>query len=473
MTIYISYVDNDSDIGGRFAYVLVNQGHTMMMRRSDMPNCDISDFDMSSLDTSGIDFSDIDTSGINIITMLNIVTVLQNCDVFIAIITEDFINSKVAMAELSSSVFSNYNVTVIPIVMGDTFVPSFLDSLDIIRANNTEEAIFKVLQKIQDISKSNFLDIPIKQDEAPTSTINIDDKIRFLNAALNNRQLTLVCGAGVSISSGIPNWNDLLVNILNDTLFSNKQNSVKKNISAKQLLSSLPQSNLILGKYLRILLKDDFEKAVQLNLYHATTSGSNSKKKSSYQNIDTDMLKAIVDLARPKRNGKCLDSIITFNFDDLIERALSQHNIEYSSIWKEGQDRTTGALPIYHVHGYLPSNEEISEPNLVFSEEAYHSQFIDPYSWSNLIQLNTFSTNVCLFVGISLSDPNLRRLLDISWRKNRQRKHYIIMKKTLQKSNTADITNMLFEQDANSLGLNVIWCSDYSEVPEILTKILK
>ena len=108
---------------------------------------------------------------------------------------------------------------------------------------------------------------------------------------------------------------------------------------------------------------------------------------------------------------------------------------------------------------------------MVFSEEAYHSQFIDPYSWSNLIQLNTFSTNICLFVGLSLSDPNLRRLLDISWRRNQRCKHYIIMRKTPQKSRTDEIATMLFEQDANSLGLNVIWCSDFSEIPSILSSI--
>lgn len=108
---------------------------------------------------------------------------------------------------------------------------------------------------------------------------------------------------------------------------------------------------------------------------------------------------------------------------------------------------------------------------MVFCEEAYHSQFIDPYSWSNLIQLNTFSTNICLFVGLSLSDPNLRRLLDISWRRNQRCKHYIIMRKAPQKSRTDEIATMLFEQDANSLGLNVIWCSDFSEIPNILSRI--
>ena len=187
--------------------------------------------------------------------------------------------------------------------------------------------------------------------------------------------------------------------------------------------------------------------------------------------LDTEY--AIVELSRPKRRGKQLKSIITFNFDDLIEQALSNHKIEYTSIWKEGQGYEIDALPIFHVHGFLPNKKDFEEPNLVFSEEAYHSQFIDPYSWSNLTQLNTFSTNVCLFVGLSLSDPNLRRLLDISWRRNQRCKHYIIMKKSSLESRTAEISTMLFEQDANSLGLNVIWCSDFSEIPDILLKIVK
>lgn len=120
-------------------------------------------------------------------------------------------------------------------------------------------------------------------------------------------------------------------------------------------------------------------------------------------------------------------AIITFNFDDLVEKALAQKGIAYRPIWKEGQSRNVNTLPIFHVHGYLPSDGELDEPNLVFSEDTYHSQFINPYSWSNLVQLNTYSENVCIFIGLSLADPNLRRLLDISHRNNNQCKNYIVM----------------------------------------------
>lgn len=46
------------------------------------------------------------------------------------------------------------------------------------------------------------------------------------------------------------------------------------------------------------------------------------------------------------------------------------------------------------------------------------------------------------------------------------------MKKPPQKNKADEITTMLFEQDANSLGLNVIWCSDFSEIPNILYGIV-
>lgn len=454
MRIYISSAFEDLYISNEISLALIKQGHKVISGRSIV--------------------YDIEES----------LPILQQCDVILAIITESYLNSPSTMAELSSSVIGTYIANILPVVIGNVFLPAFLDVVNIVKVATPEDAISNILEKIQSICAKNEVATSGKQDttwvnvarENTSKTNNSDsnDKIKLLNEALIDNQLTLVCGAGISVSSGIPTWNDLLVDILNDTFFSeSSKNAIESKVSAQELLSIMPQSNLILGKYLRLVLKDSFDKVVRSHLYHFSMCATNSATKPIAQNIETDIVKAIIELARPKRRGKCLESIITFNFDDLIETALSQHSIEHCSIWKEGQEREIDALPIYHVHGYLPSRREISDPNLVFSEETYHSQFIDPYSWSNLIQLNTFSANVCLFVGISLSDPNLRRLLDISWRKNNRCKHYIIMKKSLEKNRTTEITNMLFEQDANSLGLNVIWCSDFSEIPHILKQISK
>ena len=405
---------------------------------------------------------------------------LNESDILILIITENYLDSSWARTEVSSAIFDT-TIRILPVVVGDLFLPDYLRRFVYIKVKTKEEITAAVLwgiARLDNVDDNNTLFK--KRAVTHSEEDNIEEKIGILKEALIDNQLTLVCGAGVSRDSAIPTWNELLVNILNDVYLSDQNLNADSKVTAETLLSLMPQSNLILGKYLKIILKDDFDRIVQKHLY----SNYNQEREFEQSNIvqgheeinyalETSMMKAIVELSRPKRRGNRLESIITFNFDDLIECALLKHHIEHCSIWKEGQIYGINDLPIFHVHGFLPNLKVVDTPNLVFSEEAYHSQFIDPYSWANLVQLNTFSTNICLFVGLSLSDPNLRRLLDISWRRNQRCKHYIIMKKTPQKNRTSEIVNMLFEQDANSLGLNVIWCNDYSEIPNILFSIAK
>lgn len=452
MKIFISHSSRDIDIYNELAEALKEKGYTI--------------FNVNEVNV-----------GESVIEKIKFA--LNDSDILIAIITENFLNSSWAQAELSSAILSTNNIRVLPVVVGDVFVPNFLIQFQYRKVDSAKEITKAVLNDIGQLRKiESDSTLFQKQSTVQSERKDIEEKITLLKDALIDNQLTLVCGAGVSRDSSIPDWNDLLVNILNEAFFNDGSNVPRSKILAEDLLSLMPQSNLILGKYLRLVLKNDFEKVVQKHLYSYYNQDRDFESTMMVQGheiinyaLETNMMKAIVELARPKRRGKRLESIITFNFDDLIECALSKHNIEYCSIWKEGQIYGIDALPIFHVHGFLPNQREIDSPNLVFSEEAYHSQFIDPYSWSNLIQLNTFSTNICLFVGLSLSDPNLRRLLDISWRRNQRCKHYIIMRKAPQKSRTDEIATMLFEQDANSLGLNVIWCSDFSEIPSILSSI--
>lgn len=450
MKIFISYSSRDKDVYNNLTDALIKRGHIVF---------------------------NADDIGIGEYVVEKIKVALNHSDVLIAVITENFLCSSWAQAELSSAIFSTNKICVLPIVVGDVFVPNFLMQFQYRKVDSLEEVTKAVINEIELLNSTDSAATLL--EKRVSTTIEKDDlenKISLLKEALIDNQLTLVCGAGVSRDSSIPAWNELLINILNEVFSNDCDLNTESKVTAEDLLPLMPQSNLILGKYLKMILKDDFYKVVQKHLYLYYNQNRDFEPivqgtEAINYALETNMMKAIVELARPKRRGNSLESIITFNFDDLLEHALTKNHIEYCSIWKEGQTHGINELPIYHVHGFLPNERDIKEPNLVFSEEAYHSQFIDPYSWSNLIQLNTFSKNVCLFVGLSLSDPNLRRLLDISWRRNQRCRHYIIMKKTPYNNRTDEITTMLFEQDANSLGLNVIWCSDYSEIPDILSKI--
>jgi hypothetical protein len=178
------------------------------------------------------------------------------------------------------------------------------------------------------------------------------------------------------------------------------------NRAAKEFQRRHGTSSLILGKYLKKNLGNDFTTEMREALCRSSPDTS-------------PLIDSIVALSRPQRDSRPLDSIITFNFDCLIEDNLSASSIANKAIFSEAISHGSNQIPICHVHGYLPRTGDIPEEvDLVFSEDAYYGQFIDPFSWSNLIQLNKLTQNTCLFVGVSLTDPNMRRLQDVAWRKN-------------------------------------------------------
>jgi hypothetical protein len=157
------------------------------------------------------------------------------------------------------------------------------------------------------------------------------------------------------------------------------------------------------------------------------------------------------------------------------------------------------------VHGYLPSSGKLTTKNkVVLSEDGYHQQYSDVYGWSNLIQINKFKDYNCVFIGLSFSDPNLRRLLDISKneRGDNEIHHYCIkkrldqddiekkLKKLLRENNeiledkmraelgllefSNELVNLMekFEEnDALSFGVGIIWVTSYDDIPEVLNKV--
>lgn len=392
---------------------------------------------------------------------------ISTAEAFLVIVSENSLRSKSMLQEFSAialSELSKRQPRIIPILIDNSTVPSYLSNylyLDFSRD------IFSGLESLV-----HSLEIVGRKEEstprrtAEQRTDSLTGQLIALGSALKTGRLTLVCGAGVSVGAGIPVWNKLLLQLLKSMI---ERLSIDHSLNlgsnaAEEFNARHGSSALILGKYLKNNLGNDFCKKVREELYSA--------KPTTCPLIDS-----IVELSRPQRDGKPLDSIVTFNFDGLIEENLTASNILNRAIYTEAINHDSNELPVYHVHGYLPRTGKIpDETDIVFSEDAYHSQFIDPFSWSNLIQLNKLTQNTCLFVGISLTDPNLRRLLDVAWRKNPDKRlsHYIVKKRPRFGNNDDvldDLARLLEEQDANALGMNVIWIDDFDEVPKILRSI--
>jgi len=402
---------------------------------------------------------------------------ISKVDFFILILSKNSADSKWVNYELSATMLneiSRQETIILPVLIEDCQIPfSLQDRLYADFRFSFDKGFNSLINAINTSKKESFR--KFTETEKP----NIDTfkyQINNLNQSFHKGDLSLFCGAGISYDAGIPTWNMLLKSLLKE-IYSNNTNTPDMDIRLANIFQKkINVSPLILAQYLKLLLGKKFKATVRESLYKNCNDRS-------------DTIDEIVELIRPKRNRKNIISVITFNFDDILEEKLEKEKIEFKSIFTEGERLTETEFPVYHPHGFLPRNKRLTTKNeIVFSEDAYHSQFIDPFSWGNLVQLNHLNNNTCLFIGISLTDPNMRRLLDVSIRKNgkREKNHYIIKKRyklsdiysekeieTIKDDKMISIIENIEEQDANELGFNVIWLDEYEEIPGILREIGK
>lgn len=441
MNIFISYSHEDHGYATLIEQQLARAGHTVWQ------------------DSKKV------RAGDNILTKIN--EGMKAADALIVIVSKNSLNSKWVMNEFSALAFgdiSNNRRRIIPVLIDNSSIPSYLSNyLYLDFSTSVDSGLQRLLAALDTESTVKDRDPPYRLKKKFETN---ERQIESLGRALQAGRLTLVCGAGASVGAGIPTWHQLLLRLLESMMkkISNDHSFSLDNDTANEFANRYAPSSLIVGKYLKNNLGNDFLKEVRDALYSSQTTSCST-------------IEEIVNLSRPQRNGKPLDSIITFNFDGLIEENLHANNISYKAIYNEGMKNSPNELPVYHVHGYLPRSGRLpADANIVFSEDSYHSQFIEPFSWSNLIQLNKLSQNTCLFLGLSLTDPNLRRLLDVSNRKNPDKSlnHYIIKKlpADIESNEILDeLAIFLEEQDANELGLNVIWIEDFEQIPQVLKGI--
>jgi hypothetical protein len=125
------------------------------------------------------------------------------------------------------------------------------------------------------------------------------------------------------------------------------------------------------------------------------------------------LLRAVSDLCRESQvDGPGIQGVVTYNYDNLLEISTEGSRCKFVPLWKSSEPLIDNERPIFHVHGYIPVAGRASEPDdIVFTEAQYHSAANDPYSWSNLCQIQSMSSSVGLMIGLSLTDSNMRRLL--------------------------------------------------------------
>ncbi len=271
--------------------------------------------------------------------------------------------------------------------------------------------------------------------------------MRFYSASL---QTDLVMGAGINKDYGAKDWAGLL-DSLNTEFFlgdTERANGLKHYVGDELFTSSM------------VLKTSGFDTYRSLNdeLYKF-------KEAKSFNDPDSTLYRCVNYIAaHPGTN------VITYNYDTNLEYLLKKRDLLYCAIYDDNSFVSKNAIcSIYHVHGLLPFdrfNERKFTDSLIFNESDYYYLYNNPYSWNIAKQLHDFKFNVCFFIGISLTDPDMKRILELA--NNPLKFNFIFMKKEKEYGEHVyrDISTYFFTFD-----LITIWVDEYEEIGDWLNKL--
>jgi hypothetical protein len=178
---------------------------------------------------------------------------------------------------------------------------------------------------------------------------------------------------------------------------------------------------------------------------------------------------AAMALARPRS-----DLLFTTNYDPLLERAIAElrgapeewarHRYPTS-----GKQRARATPRVNHLHGWVDERGEVGG-TLVLTETSYLGLFADRRARPNLDLKKLLMGNAPLLViGMSLADPNLRRLLD------RRR-----VERMLDANNAIHVVmvggggpadDQINQYWTGTWNINPIWLPDFGYIPHLLRQV--
>ena len=340
---------------------------------------------------------------------------------------------------------------------------------------------------------------------------------------LGRSRWSLCVGAGIS-SGIVPTWFDL-------TYLAYKE-CFKKVISKIEFSKMVEQSGWSLDSWLQhslnhMLLQDKSEKDFADILKNILYKDIRAKKR----NLKDDLILAFNDpfrlhhekvvalcnffeeeypnnstlqlinfLLKTIKANKVPNAIISFNADTIFDTFLYLYSCKqtiettgkksfirrkFSRILRTVENNQNDLIPIFHLHGCLFPNEGVdgykkkssSVSKLIFDENSYIKVAGNMYNWAQTTFLYHAQFDQLIFVGLSMSDSNIRKWL--SWTtenhnnelKETRRKDIIHLNHLwICQSNTSEVD--LKKDSLIHLGTRIAWINNWNELEKGLNNIL-
>lgn len=268
--------------------------------------------------------------------------------------------------------------------------------------------------------------------------------IKKLVQEIENNNLAIFAGAGLSVGAGFVDWKNLLRDLADE---------IGLDVDKEYDLISLAQ-------------------------YHTNEKGGNRSEINRLILNEFSHNKTITEnheiLARLP-----IDTYWTTNYDSLIEQSLKEsgkvvdikHNVNQLPVSIRSRDAV-----LYKMHG------DCTDPtNAVLIKDDYEKYHLNRGEFFTALR-GDLLTKRFLFLGLSFSDPNIDYILSrirSSYNEN-QPQHYCILKNTnkLKNEPQADFDyrkrkQELFIGDLKRVGIQTLLVDDYQEITEILLEVEK
>ncbi len=291
---------------------------------------------------------------------------------------------------------------------------------------------------------------------ADAAASGIDGAIAAI--AAYDGEITMFVGAGVSMEAELPSWNALVRKLLIQA-----RPGEDEELLAAWAKTVLQEGPLAAGAVAEALYSDErvFRRVLRDALY--------------IREPNTYAPGALAgQIAWLKQRLAARLALLTVNYDGLLEAALAERGLEPAS-YVRGWSEPAGKAAVWHLHGRLMRDAAgknwRKEGNLVLSEGSYVRSTASTFPQGFVAE--RLRGSLCVFVGLSMTDPNF-----IRWLYNSADEHdgprFVIFVR--QASPVADRgVRKILEESATArwarYNVTPVWANYYGEVAQIVHEI--
>ena len=214
--------------------------------------------------------------------------------------------------------------------------------------------------------------------------------VKFLAHQLTCGRLSLALGAGVSTPFGLPNWTALI-----DRAFvrcgQSRPAGLSDPVAAEKLFDDCCSGDEV-----------KFAELIRIELYDKVDLSMSALR-------ERELLSAIVAMTMASNRGN-VSRILTFNFDDLVERFLTYYGFFIESVLDVPAWGTRIDTRVYHIHGFLTGDQQANRGIVMTQRHFDRITGQEGNLWRSLM-VDLFRTHTGIFIGLSGNDQNLSSAL--------------------------------------------------------------